>query len=614
MEKKILVILLLIGLVACTPKRQVINDTSPSSYLSQLNTTHIISPDSIRHLIRTTLLPTENQMVWDSVMTTYYTEQNRLLWLNPRGSQQIDSLLYWLDDTYRHGLDAEMFSKTKIKKEIENLKQLTFDEGKTINHSLATLEYSLTKAYMHYVCGMSYGFIQPHELLNNIEVDDDIRYVNRLVNGKRKMKTLYQIPLKTCDGAYAQQVFDSLQAGESIGVLRGVQPTSLLYTAMQEEADRFASLVDTAFEPIPDLGDVLIKEGDSHEAVPLIARRLLITGELQAGAVDTMSTTLTPELLAAVNQFRMSNRLSVDNSIGGFTVRFLNNPMSYYINRIRINLERERWQYAMDKGKKYVVVNTAAFMLKAINEETDSVVEMRICCGTARNKTPLLASNIFYIELNPYWNVPQNIIKKEIIPAYRRDTTYFAKHRMKIYDSAGNQVNPHDIQWSDYKGGVPFTVKQDNREGNSLGRIIFRFPNTFAVYLHDTPMRSAFLKTNRAVSHGCVRLERALDFAFFLLDKPNPVLEDRIRVATGLRAQSDEGKMLTQKVGYKDLEFYNLKEHIPLFLDYQTMYLSADGVLSYCEDTYKYDKVLLEAFDLMNRQYAEFEPKSENLL
>ncbi|NDV82372.1 L,D-transpeptidase family protein [Bacteroides sp. 51] len=595
MKKLIAVSLLLAGLIACTPRQQDINTTSSTSYLSRLNTTHTISLDSIRYFIRTGLVQTENQTVWDSVITTYYTGQDRLLWLNSNGRRQVDSLLYWLDNAHRHGLDAEIFSKTRIEKEIKHLEQLAFDEGKSINHSLAVLEYTLTRAYMRYACGMSYGFISPHRLLNNMEVDDDIKYANVLVNGKRKMKTLYQIPLKSCSREYAEQVFADLQAAKSAEVLRRVQPASTFYTLMQQEMDRFRPLADATFEPIPDMGDALVKEGESHPAIPLIARRLLITGEYKPETADTVNTVLTAELLAAVNKFRVSNRLPEDNSIGSFTVRFLNNPMSYYLDRIRVNLERERWQYAMDKGKKYVFVNTAAFMLKAVNEVADSIVEMRICCGTARNKTPLLASKIFYIELNPYWNVPQNIIKKEIIPAYRRDTAYFAKHRMKVYDSAGNQVNLHDVKWSNYARGVPFTVKQDNREGNSLGRIIFRFPNTFAVYLHDTPVRSAFLRTNRAVSHGCVRLERALDFAFFLLDKPDPVLEDRIRVAMSLRAQSDEGKRVTQKQGYKDLEFYNLKEHIPLFLDYQTMYLSADGVLTYCEDTYKYDKALLDA-------------------
>lgn len=77
------------------------------------------------------------------------------------------------------------------------------------------------------------------------------------------------------------------------------------------------------------------------------------------------------------------------------------------------------------------------------------------------------------MELNPYWNVPQSIIRKEIIPTYRRDTTYFTRNRMKVYDKNGTQVDPHSIKWAKYAGkGVPYTVKQDNKAGNSLGRII----------------------------------------------------------------------------------------------------------------------------------------------
>ena len=126
------------------------------------------------------------------------------------------------------------------------------------------------------------------------------------------------------------------------------------------------------------------------------------------------------------------------------------------------------------------------------------------------------------MELNPYWNVPQSIIRKEIIPTYRRDTTYFTRNRMKVYDKNGLQVNPHQVNWAKYAGkGVPYTVKQDNKTGNSLGRIIFRFPNPHSVYLHDTPSRWAFTRNNRAVSHGCVRLQKALDFAFFLLKEPD---------------------------------------------------------------------------------------------
>ena len=268
----------------------------------------------------------------------------------------------------------------------------------------------------------------------------------------------------------------------------------------------------------------------------------------------------------------------------------------YYWDCLLLNLERARWQYALDKGKKYVVANVAAFMLQAVNEETDSILEMRICVGSVRNKTPLLSSRIYYMELNPYWNVPQSIIRKEIIPTYRRDTTYFTRNRMKVYDKNGTQVDPHSIKWAKYAGkGVPYTVKQDNKTGNSLGRIIFRFPNPYSVYLHDTPSRWAFMRKNRAVSHGCVRLQKALDFAFFLLEEPDELLEDRIRIAMDLKPISEEGKKLPISAAYRELKHYSLEKYVPLFIDYQTVYLSADNNLMYCDDIYKYDPSLLKA-------------------
>ena len=275
----------------------------------------------------------------------------------------------------------------------------------------------------------------------------------------------------------------------------------------------------------------------------------------------------------------------------------------YYRNRLLVNMERARWQYALEKGKKYVVANTAAFMLQAVNEETDSILEMRICVGSVKNRTPLLSSKIYYMELNPYWNVPQSIIRKEIIPTYRRDTTYFTRNRMKVYDKNGTQVDPHSIKWAKYAGkGVPYTVKQDNKAGNSLGRIIFRFPNPYSVYLHDTPSKWAFSRKNRAVSHGCVRLQKALDFAFFLLKEPDELLEDRIRIAMDIKPVSEEGKKLPISAAYRELKHYSLEQYIPLFIDYQTVYLSADNNMRYCEDIYNYDPSLLEAMKSLKKK------------
>ena len=587
-------LILLVVVSACKqekPKFPVV--LSLSSFHELVHPAYLINPDSIRQYVRVNLSNANDTMAWDSAMVSYYAADSAaLFWMKDGVGQYADSLLYWLENSHRHGLNPALFNVSGIRTDLERFRSLQLHEDETINHLLARLEYGLTSSYLFYTCGLKYGFISPVQLLNNQEEDVKKK------NDTEKQKEPYPIPLKKCSKEFALEALASL-GQNPFAAFRQAQPTSPFYLSMQKELVRLDSIGEAEFEEIPLIGDTLLKVGERHRIIPLIAGRLMQTGELKQ---QVSGDTLTSVLLEAVNEFRLTNRLSTDNSIGTYTIRYLNRPLAYYKDHLLINLERARWQYKSEKGSKYVIGNIAAFMLQAFNEEVDSILEMRICCGSVRNKTPLLYSKIYYMELNPYWNVPQNIIRKEIIPSYRRDTTYFTRNRMKVYDKNGNRVNPHDIKWAKYTAGVPFTVKHDNKEGNSLGRIIFRFPNPYAVYLHDTPSRWAFNRSNRAVSHGCVRLERALDFAFFLLEKPDELLEDRIRIAMDIAPKSDEGKKLNRSEAYRELKHYSLKEAIPLFLDYQTMYLAADGKLSYCEDIYKYDDPLLEALNKLNHK------------
>lgn len=596
-------LILLVGLTACKQTKQKRVELAPApvtSFADLVGQDYVMNADSIRNAIRTEFLSSQATTACDSALAAFYSEGGGdFLWLGENGIQQADSMLYWLESSYRHGLNPQRFAVSEIRDGIERLPVLQAEQGNP-DHLLAELEYRLTKAYLEYACGLRYGFIRPAEVLNKMEIDDDPKY-----RGTKKMKELYAISLKRCDSLFVAQALSHLR-DDAFAAFHRAQPSSPYYLKLQSELERLDALEDTIAGDIPLIGDTLLKEGDTHRVLPMIARRLFLTGELDVDtlAPDSVLMTLTPELLQAANRFRELNRLPDDKSIGSYTIRFLNHPLSYYKDRLRINMERARWQYAQEKGSKYIIANVAAFMLQAVDEEADSVLEMRICCGAAKTKTPLLSSKISYMELNPYWNVPQTIIRKEMIPAYRRDSSYFRRNRLKVYDKEGVQLNPHEIDWSKYKAGIPFSVKQDNRQGNSLGRIIFRFPNTFAVYLHDTPSRWAFTRTNRAVSHGCVRLEKALDFAFFLLKEPDEMLEDRIRLAMDIPPVTADGKKLRRKENYKDLELkhYNLKERVPLYLDYQTVYMAPDGALSYCEDTYKFDAPLLEALDGQNHK------------
>lgn len=601
MMKRILIcfFILLTGLSACKKQEEPksLSALSLDSFHELVNPAYLINADSIRQHIKSHLLTARDTTAWDSAAVEYYTANDTLIWLEDQVGFRADSLLYWLGSAHRHGLNPELFSVAEIREDLNRFRSLHLHKDESINQLLADLEYKLTRSYLYYACGLRFGFLSPSELLLE---EDKANTRKSGASQPKKMKTLYHIPLKKCSKDFANSALAALKQ-DAYSAFRQAQPSSRLYLAMQHELDRIDSLGNLTFDSIPLIGDTLLKVGDRHRIVPFIARRLQQTGEWSSPP-DSTGDVLTTDLLEAINRFRINNRIATDHSVGSYSIRYLNRSLSYYKDLLTLNLERARWQYAQEKGSKYAFVNVAAYMLQAVNEETDSILEMRTCCGSVRNKTPLLSSRIYYMELNPYWNVPQSIIRKEIIPTYRRDTTYFTRNRMKVYDKNGVRVNPHTINWSKYKSGIPFTVKQDNKEGNSLGRIIFRFPNPFSVYLHDTPSRRTFARANRAVSHGCVRLEKALQFAFFLLQEPDELMEDRIRIAMDMAPVSDEGKKLRRSQAYRELKHYSLKESIPVYLDYQTVYLDAGGKLSYCDDIYKYDAPLQEALNKLNHK------------
>ena len=266
----------------------------------------------------------------------------------------------------------------------------------------------------------------------------------------------------------------------------------------------------------------------------------------------------------------------------------------------RINMERARWRYPRPQGK-YIWVNLAGFELTAVNEEKDTTLKMLICGGAIAHKSPLLISKITKLELNPYWVIPPSIIRHEIAPLHAGDTAYYARHRYIITDKrTGGNVNPASLSSTQLKSGH-YVVKQQNGSGNSLGRIIFRFPNDFSVYLHDTNTPSAFRLKTRAVSHGCIRLEKPLDLAFFIMEDLDSIQQDRIRMEIGKTPQTQWGKKYRadnpQTGRQPKHRTYPVESGFSVFLDYQTLYPNREGVLEEHPDNYQYDTIIERVLD-----------------
>lgn len=219
-------------------------------------------------------------------------------------------------------------------------------------------------------------------------------------------------------------------------------------------------------------------------------------------------------------------------------------------SRIAMNMERWRW-LPDDLGSRYILVNIPAFHMDVV-EDGKSVVAMKVVTGKKSSKTPVLADQMTSIVFSPYWNIPADIVEKEILPKNEKDPTYL--DRMHI-ESDGQHY------------------RQRPGAGNSLGLVKFIFPNHFNVYLHDTPSHSLFNHDERDLSHGCVRLERPADLAKYLLqDQPEWTDE---RIAAAMHAGVERA--------------VTLKKPIPVYLAYFTAW-EENGALQIVDDVYGYDQ------------------------
>ena len=267
--------------------------------------------------------------------------------------------------------------------------------------------------------------------------------------------------------------------------------------------------------------------------------------------------------------------------------------------RILVNMDRRRWREndRIGSANKYVVVNVAAYHLWAVSP--DSIVDMRAACGAQKTKTPLLTSAITHMEVNPQWLIPFSIIKNDIAH-HAGDSAYFASHRYYVADrKTGQRVAVGGVSRSQLLSGN-YRVAQEGGQGNALGRIIFRFPNNFSVFLHDTSSPGVFQRDDRGVSHGCVRVQRPFDLACFLFsERPDDWTLDKLRISMGLQPETDKGreylKRLEPDAQPKLISWQSVSPRVPIYITYYTLFPVPGGQLTTYPDVYGYDKVLAGA-------------------
>ncbi|WP_295771846.1 L,D-transpeptidase family protein [uncultured Mucilaginibacter sp.] len=262
---------------------------------------------------------------------------------------------------------------------------------------------------------------------------------------------------------------------------------------------------------------------------------------------------------------------------------------------LKVNLERLRWKNK-PADNKYVIVNIPDYRLDVM-QNGKSVMNMKVCVGEGRNidrtdnlveydesdkvdrpfsrETPQLNSAIYTVQVNPIWNIPKSIATKEIMVAAAQDPYYLSNHNMAVYQNGKEIEDSETIDWSS-AGPNDYEFKQRPGDNNALGKIKFLFKNSSSVYLHDTPAKLAFDKPMRAVSHGCVRVERPLDLAHALFGDGNKFET----IKSDMEAGSPEPKDIA------------LPKKVPVYLTYTTCWADESGTLQFRPDIYGLDIVL----------------------
>jgi murein L,D-transpeptidase YcbB/YkuD len=375
-----------------------------------------------------------------------------------------------------------------------------------------------------------------------------------------------------------QFVFDSLMRPDIAGAIDAVRPDHWMYKNLKDALAVYRAIEEAGGWPTIADGPKL-RRGVTDARVSSLRLRLVAShdapGDIAQGALFDEA------LEAALKRFQTRHFLSADGAVGPETGRELNVSVAQRINQIRVNLERGRWLFHHVADSEFVVVDVAGFEVKYVRDRA-VVWRTRAQVGKAYRQTPIFRSTIQEVVLNPTWTVPPGILGKDILPAVRRDPSYLEKRGLRVIDRNGNAVDSSTIDFTKYTGATfPYMIRQDPGPTNALGRVKIMFPNSYLVYLHDTPSQNLFESERRAFSSGCIRTERPFELVDLLL----ATSQQWNRAA--IDAQLSTGKTRT----------ITLPTPVPVLILYWTVDRNDAGDIVFKPDPYARDAKLLKAID-----------------
>jgi len=484
----------------------------------------------------------------------YQQRQNRALWLTEnwriKGSKVMHLLEYIKRDLT---LNPHGYIRKKGQILTKNLEQRHTKEG------LVSLDVQLTSLYYEFLHHTVYGEIDWNGFqtqLKNLQasgVDNNwVKYplkfdIISLMSQEDITQTLHRITPK---GYGYQKLINSLRE---------------LYVVKWKGG----------WNKLPPFKS--IRKGNSGAIVKQLRERLKFSKDYKWCKNSTNGTKFDTCLDKAVKRFQRRHGLTADGVVGKGTQQVLNISVDTKIKKVLLNMDRIKWLPRMN-SERYITVNLPEYMLHYFEYQQEKQ-QLRVIIGDAKHPTPIFSDKISYITLNPYWKVPEGIIKREVIPKVLKNPNYIKEQGLEVHstwEENSSTVPLKNIDWNRYAEGkekFPYRLMQPPGPRNALGKIKFKFPNNFSVYLHDTPSKHLFRKKRRAFSHGCVRLSKPLSLLKTISYDPSI---DLMEMNTVLAGKEKKDIILTYR--------------IPINLVYLTAWVNKNGELTFGDDIYNYDK------------------------
>jgi L,D-transpeptidase YcbB len=379
------------------------------------------------------------------------------------------------------------------------------------------------------------------------------------------------------DSFFIKNLNDAREKNFITDLFNSIEPTNERYQSLKYAMRDFVDSMDFVHYQF-----ISYPENDSDLLVKNIQKRLKQAGINTAQEDDPDSVLFSN----AIKKYQAAHKMKKDGKISVKLIEALNNFDVEKFKRIAITLDRYK-QMPDTMPLRYVWVNLPGYYLEVYDTDT-LVMRSKVIVGKPATRTPVLTSSISDMVTYPQWTIPESIIKKDILPALKIDAGYLARKGFNLVDDDGNVIDPYKVKWSKYSHGIPWKVMQGSGDDNALGVLKFNFNNPYSVYLHDTNQRYLFQNRDRDLSHGCVRVQKWEELAFYI------ARNDSANAVAGKRISYNIDSIKTW-LANKDRKRIIIKNRLPLFIEYFTCEAKDDKLVFY-QDIYNDDGMLGEKY------------------